>query len=367
MPALTYAPLGNAAMPPCAHRRPKTEHFTQTQPPLFRRILVLTRSLITTPQAVGAAVSLVLALTACSDDSIGTAPKTLKGGVASAVAGPGAKATGKIAFTNRVAYDQWLYVMNADGTDATRVSPTSYAYEADPTWAPDYKSILYIDYNAANALKRYTLANGRVDVVYSAPASITSPQYSPDGKKIAFALEFPGQGRDIYVVDADGKNLTQLTTDYYWDEHPTWSPDGKRIAFASWRSEGISKLYVMNADGSDQHVVHDCKYAGLPGHCTSPAWSPLAGDERIAYSVDAPGYQSLRIINADGTGDVQVIHDATVDDKQPAWSRDAKTLAFLSRIAGTFYPDVYTIDTNGTGLRQVTPAFGTAGSPAWAR
>ena len=325
------------------------------------------RTLDLVPRALVALLA-VGVLGACADDPAAPAsPAADPLAIASASANLGTKVGGKIAFINRIGLDQWLYVMNADGSDIARVSNGSYAYEADPTWSPDYKSVLYIDYYATNALKRYTLANGRVETVYSAPGSITNPRYSPDGRKIAFDMEGSDGNRDIYVVGADGTNLTRLTTDPYVDRQPTWSPDGKRIAFVSWRSAGVSKLYIMNFDGSGQQVLHDCLYNLPVGHCDSPSWSPLASDERVAFSVNTPGYHSVRLINADGTGDQAVINDATVDDKQPVWSRDGTKLAFRSKIAGTSYPDIYSINVDGTGLRQLTGRIGDALSPAWAR
>ena len=56
---------------------------------------------------------------------------------------------------------------------------------------------------------------------------------------------------EIYVMDADGKNLRRLTKNPHDEWEPSWSPDGKRIAFAS---EGVGNfdIYVMNADGARQ-------------------------------------------------------------------------------------------------------------------
>jgi TolB protein len=313
------------------------------------------------------AIAAVATLGACGDDPV--APRTSSGALpsdASLSGAPSVKAGGKIALIVQFGLDKFLYLMNADGSELTRVSSASYAYEADPAWFPDYKSVLYIDYYATNALKRYTLANGRVETIYSAPGSVVHPEISPDGKQIAFDMQGSDGNRDIYVVNVDGTNLRRLTSDAGVDEHPTWSPDGQRIAFTSQQFSAESMLYVMSSDGSNQSFLQNCGYGGTSGNCLSPVWSPVPGDERIAFAVDAPGYESLRVIDADGGNGKVVIADATVADKQPSWSRDATKLAFRSKIAGTAYPDIYSINTNGTGLRQLTPRFDSM-SPAWAR
>ena len=75
-----------------------------------------------------------------------------------------------------------------------------------------------------------------------------APAWSPDGTRIAFTSYRDGN-HEIYVMDADGRNVIRLTNNSGWS--PAWSPDGARIAFVSL-GEGIFDfgIYVMNADGS---------------------------------------------------------------------------------------------------------------------
>src|SRR5262249_24096622 len=70
-----------------------------------------------------------------------------------------------------------------------------------------------------------------------------------DGSKIAFASE-RGGNREIYLMNADGSNQTQLTNSGF-DDGPTFSADGSKIAFFTVR-DGNAEIYVMNADGSNQ-------------------------------------------------------------------------------------------------------------------
>src|SRR3990172_1844040 len=76
------------------------------------------------------------------------------------------------------------------------------------------------------------------------------PAWSPDGGKIAFTSERDGN-YEIYVMDADGSNPTNLTNNSAWDSEPAWSPDGSKIAFESYRDNN-REIYVMNADGTAQ-------------------------------------------------------------------------------------------------------------------
>ena len=90
-----------------------------------------------------------------------------------------------------------------------------------------------------------------------------------DGK-IAFSSDRDGNG-EIYVMDADGSNLTRLTNNPANDGFfgVAWSPDGTRIAFVSER-DGNWEIYVMNADGSGLSRVTDNLAVDQ-----NPAWSPV--------------------------------------------------------------------------------------------
>jgi Tol biopolymer transport system component len=71
-----------------------------------------------------------------------------------------------------------------------------------------------------------------------------TPCWSPDGQQIAFAAE-KNANWDIYYMNADGTDITRLTTHVAEDVYPSWSPDGSMIAFNSERS-GSSQIWRMN-------------------------------------------------------------------------------------------------------------------------
>ena len=92
------------------------------------------------------------------------------------------------------------------------------------------------------------------------------PAWSRDGSRLAFDSN-RGGNYDIYVMNADGSGLFQVTHSSADDIFPTWSPDGSRLAFLSSR-DGNWEVYVINLDGSGAtNLTND------PAEDFSPAWS----------------------------------------------------------------------------------------------
>ena len=139
------------------------------------------------------------------------------------------------------------------------------------------------------------------------------------------------------MVNADGTGLVNLTPDpkpaILYDREPTWSPDGARIAFTSNRS-GTTRLWVMNADGSGPVQVFP---PDVTASERSPAWSPDGG--QIAFVTDGPGGAGIGVARPDGTG--YRFFPAPQDARGPAWLPDGR-LAFTDRRTGN--DDVQALD-----------------------
>ena len=91
--------------------------------------------------------------------------------------------------------------------------------------------------------------------------NVEDPHYSPDGTKIAFVLQESrlDGGKtltDIYLIDADGQNLRQLTQHPSTDNHPRWSADGKTLYFVSTRTNG-SQLWALPLNGGEPGQLTD--------------------------------------------------------------------------------------------------------------
>jgi Tol biopolymer transport system component len=200
-----------------------------------------------------------------------------------------------------------IRIMDADGKNSTQITEFS---SAAPHWSPDGKLLVFnSDRGAAGPdIPDPHIANidgtGVKNLLNSPKTIDAAPKWSPDGKRIAFYSDRGGKF-DIYVMDADGKNLTQLTKESGDNSSPAWSRDGKKIAFVSTR-DGNSEIYVMNADGSNpMRLTNDPKSDLLP------IWSP--DGMKIMFASKRTNKGDIYMVNADGSNVVQVTNDPDVD------------------------------------------------------
>ena len=139
---------------------------------------------------------------------------------------------------------------------------------ADPAAAP----WPFADHRSAESASDASKAPLSIDALYQLK-NIDSPQWSPDGKRIAFSVashDLPSgkTDADIYVVGADGTDLRQLTHFEGSDTAPRWSPDGKSLLFVSTRLAG-AQVWILPADGGEaRQLTH------ISTGVDSPIWSP---------------------------------------------------------------------------------------------
>ena len=179
-----------------------------------------------------------------------------------------------------------------------------------------------------------------------------SPVLSPDGARIAFHSSRDGDD-EVFVMDADGSDLRQLTRNQWDDRDPVWSPDGARIAFHGNR-DGDDEVFVMDADGSDLRQLTRNQWDDR-----SPVWSP--DGTRIAFIRSGVG---IFVMDADGS-DVLRIPAGRGWDTGPTWSSDSENIAFVRRNVRNGEWDIFVAASNGSHLRQLTHGAGWSVDPVW--
>lgn len=151
-----------------------------------------------------------------------------------------------------------------------------------------------------------------------APYIFPGGSFSLDGSKVVFATL-----RGMYAVDTDGGTPRIFRED---GDNPTFSPDGTRIAYFGYEDLTGNTLRVMNADGTGDHVLLDSQAVSCflrPG-TVRPAWSP--DGTKIAFSCSREA--GIQVVGADGSDLTTVISPGS----EPYWAPDGSRIAFDVRV-----------------------------------
>jgi TolB protein len=216
----------------------------------------------------------------------GTNPRRLtkRGGVSPAWSPDGSR----LAFSREIRGSD-LYVMNADGSHEQQLTftdvPGSVTLIFGPAWSPDGTQIVcVVDFNPDQEFFGETtihifdvgeilpVEGNDISPMQPLPSPGSpyndSPKWSPDGTQIVFSAVLRGH-RDIFVVNANGTNLQQLTQTEHYDEFaPAWSPDGTQIIFQA-NPDGQWDIFVIKADGNNLRQITTDTASEV-----DPDWSP---------------------------------------------------------------------------------------------
>ncbi len=210
---------------------------------------------------------------------------------------------GKITFWAEEGRKWYGYIMNADGSDVTK---------------------LIEDHTA---MRIYSL--------------------SPDCKKVAFEYSKDDTIYNIYTMDIDGGNFIKLTNSKGY--MPRWSPDGGKIVYCVYHPDYA--IYIMNADGTKQRKIGKGRW---------PDWSPdgrrivFYNERGDIWTMDVNGRALKKVTNG------QLPFGFPNYPHQLRWSPDGEKIVF------EYEKHIYTIDVDGNNLKKIEPPVGdSCSSPCW--
>jgi TolB protein len=259
---------------------------------------------------------------------------------------------GHIVFTCQVfkvtAMNQ-ICIMNADGTGYRRLTTEDNRQHFYPSLSPDGQSVLYAGFLEQNVYEIYRINvnDGGVERLTNRIGVNTSPEFSPDGRRILFTRNNPRTGlSQIMLMDANGEGAGNIPQLYGWDT--TWSPDGKRILFASDR-DGTTQLYTVNLQGRQLTRI-----TNLPAIRGRSDWSP-DGRYIVTYSGEAWN-REVYIMDADGSNARQLTPSGG-NSQGPAFSPDGQWVVFTAYFdhpGDDHGCEIYIIRIDGSDLRRLT-------------
>jgi Tol biopolymer transport system component len=203
------------------------------------------------------------------------------------------------------------------------------------------------------------------------------------GPWLAFTV-MQGEGRDIYIMNRDGRHLTNVTRGHGKNIWPSWSSNGERLVYASNR-DGNWEIYSMTLkDFVETNLTHTPEREG------APAWSPIISGgpcappsadapmppapaqslakpegclgDRLAFLVGEEGHREIYLMDADGQRRTRLTY-FTGDKVAAAWSPDGKKIAFESNATGHW--EIYRVDAEGGNPVRLTDASAGNETPVW--
>lgn len=245
-----------------------------------------------------------------------------------------------------------------------------------PSPSPDNSKIVY-QFGDGNAQDINVMGydGENVRLVVDEPPEDRQPDVSPDGSRIVYGA-YRNNDWDVFVVNEDGSGKEgRARRGGSRDELAVWSPDGGQIAFASDRhGNGHYDLYIMNADGRNVqrltnglHLYHGMDWSPDGRKIAFTAWERIESErsERILE-------MEIYVVDADGRNLRKLTNNEDIDDQEPSWSPDGQYIAFSSRRNNNW--DIYIMDANGNIQNEGQPVISSRwidqdprwiGSPRW--
>jgi Tol biopolymer transport system component len=183
--------------------------------------------------------------------------------------------------------------------------PSGYRSIASYAWSPDGTQLVLSLYKGRDFREMLFVANADGSSLVKIAADAGSPDWSSLDRIVAVR-----NGR-LITLDPDGGNVVRLANGISYD--PDWSPDGTRIAYMCRRLTHAD-VCVVNADGTGRVDL-----TGSHAVDWSPSWSPSGTQIIWATSKGISGFGDLRVMGDDGTGQIRVTDTRKVDEYEPDW------------------------------------------------
>lgn len=257
----------------------------------------------------------------------------------------------KVAFKVDTGSSSEIYVSDFDVHNAQAITRDN-SIVAAPAWVPGQLALYYTSYRLGEPdIFHHNLSTG-VRAAFARYSGLnTSAAVSPDGSRVAMILSKSGNP-EVWVCNADGSGLKQLTRTPEDESSPCWSPDGKWICYAS-KQGGVRGLFKVSAAGGPaQRIVT----RGVPSP-SEPDWSP--DGKWIVFTTQMGNFEICVVPSEGGTATV------LVSGEDPSWAPNSRTVIFAKRSGGSRRLSLLDVPTKQ--VKDASRISGSNSQPSWAK
>jgi TolB protein len=254
----------------------------------------------------------------------------------------------------------------AAGTSVAQSGKPVLAYQlthvdtGEPFPSPDGKKILF-ESKVAGFYQLFTMNPDSSEITQITQDSWNhdTPSWSPDGKKIAFVSD-QNKHSVVYIMQVDRTGLERLSPENAESIHPTWSPDSTKVIYCADDDlappkKNDASIYLVDVNSKEIKTL----ITGAVN--TYPSFSP--DGKKIAFRKMIGDMNSeVFVANADGT-EPKNLSNHMAFDGWPAWSPDGKLIAFSSNRRANY--QIHVMNADGSGVRLVANTEGRATEPRW--
>lgn len=259
----------------------------------------------------------------------------------------------KIAFSRQESQNDWdLWIMDINGTNQTRIH-NSTSNDADPHFKFDGNKIVFSRFTQGTPPTQdiYTIdpdGSNLTNLTGDIGSEVSRPKWSWDGTKIVYCLTAGIDNKDIYIMNSDGSNKTALVTGSNNEDWPSFSPDGLYIIF---------QRYIGAVSNQKTKI---CRYKISDGTITDltdgnnldemPIYSP--NGNYILFKRGTTNAEIYRMQLSNST--LENLTNNSVVDDAPAYSYDGTKIAWMQSTTGMNTAEIWIMNSDGSGKTQLT-------------